>query len=44
MTCDGVDIITQNLSVPSDLNISDWLCISGMGAYSYGSKSSFNGM
>jgi diaminopimelate decarboxylase len=44
MTCDGIDVITQNISVPVDLNISDWLCISGMGAYSYGSKSSFNGM
>ncbi len=44
MTCDGMDIITQNLQVPNDLQVNDWLCISGMGAYTYGCKSEFNGM
>lgn len=44
MTCDGLDVIAQNISVPIDLNINDWLCISGMGAYTWGCKSSFNGM
>lgn len=44
MTCDGMDIITKSLSVPKELKVSDWLCLSGMGAYTYGPKSSFNGM
>ncbi len=44
MTCDGMDIITKNISTPVDLKVSDWLCISGMGAYTYGCRSNFNGM
>jgi len=44
MTCDGVDIITKNINVPKDLKVSDWLCVSGMGAYTYGCRSNFNGM
>ena len=43
MTCDGIDVIARNISVP-DLKIGDWLCFSGMGAYTVGSKSTFNGM
>jgi len=30
--------------VPKALNVSDWLCVSGMGAYTYGCRSNFNGM
>lgn len=44
MTCDGMDIIAKNMGVPADLKVADWLCISGMGAYTYGCRSNFNGM
>lgn len=44
MTCDGYDVIGENILVPINLNVGDWLCFSGMGAYTYGSKSFFNGM
>ena len=44
MTCDGLDIITKNIQVPTDLKVSDWVCMSGMGAYTYGPRSTFNGM
>lgn len=44
MTCDGLDVITKNIQVPSEMNVSDWICLSGMGAYTYGPRSTFNGM
>jgi len=44
MTCDGMDIIVKNMSVPQELKMYDWICFSGMGAYTYGQKSNFNGM
>jgi diaminopimelate decarboxylase len=44
MTCDGLDIITKNLNVPKEMKVADWLCFSGMGAYTYGPRSTFNGM
>jgi diaminopimelate decarboxylase len=44
MTCDGMDIIAKNINVPAKLNVSDWLCVAGMGAYTYGCRSNFNGM
>jgi len=44
MTCDGMDIITKNIGVPRDLKVGDWLCLSGMGAYTYGVRTTFNGM
>ncbi len=44
MTCDGTDIIVKNIYVPQDLKMYDWICFSGMGAYTYGQKSNFNGM
>jgi len=44
MTCDGMDVITKNIQVPKALSVSDWLCVSGMGAYTYGCRSNFNGM
>lgn len=43
MTCDGYDIICKNLSIPS-MNVGDWIIVGGMGSYTYGPKSSFNGM
>lgn len=44
MTCDGLDVIAKSLNVPKDMKVSDWLCFSGMGAYTYGPRSTFNGM
>ena len=44
MTCDGMDIIAKNLAVPTDIEVGDWLCLAGMGAYTYGCRSNFNGM
>ena len=44
MTCDGLDVITKNLAIPNGMKVSDWMCISGMGAYTYGPRSTFNGM
>jgi diaminopimelate decarboxylase len=44
MTCDGMDIITKNINVPVEMKVADWLCVSGMGAYTYGCRSNFNGM
>lgn len=44
MTCDGMDIITKNLGVPIDVKVGDWMCFNGMGAYTHGCKSNFNGM
>jgi len=43
MTCDGIDVIARNIPIPN-MKIGDWLCVSGMGAYTVGSKSTFNGM
>ena len=43
MTCDGMDVIGQNISMP-EMSVGDWICISEMGAYTIGPKSSFNGM
>lgn len=44
MTCDGMDIISKNIGVPVDAKVGDWFCFGGMGAYTHGSKSNFNGM
>jgi len=44
MTCDGLDVIAKSLPVPRDMKVADWLCFSGMGAYTYGPRSTFNGM
>jgi diaminopimelate decarboxylase len=38
MTCDGVDIIAKNAHVPIEMKVGDWLCVAGMGAYTYGSR------
>ena len=44
MTCDGMDIIAKNISIPLQASVGDWFCFSGMGAYTHGCKSNFNGM
>jgi diaminopimelate decarboxylase len=38
MTCDGYDIIANNLNMP-ELNVNDWMVFGGMGSYTYGPKS-----
>jgi diaminopimelate decarboxylase len=43
MTCDGYDIIARSIDMPS-MNVGDWLIFGAMGSYTYGPKSSFNGM
>ncbi len=43
MTCDGRDVIASNCLVP-DMEVGDWLIFGGMGAYTVGPKSQFNGM
>lgn len=44
MTCDGMDIIAKNITMPTNTKVGDWLCFGGMGAYTYGCRSNFNGM
>lgn len=44
MTCDGMDVICKNIGVPTEVKVGDWFCFAGMGAYTHGSKSNFNGM
>jgi diaminopimelate decarboxylase len=44
MTCDGMDIITKSISIPIEAQVGDWLCFNGMGAYTHGCRSNFNGM
>ncbi|CAD8045762.1 unnamed protein product [Paramecium sonneborni] len=44
MTCDGADIIVKNITAPIDMQVGDWLCMQGMGSYTIGQKSTFNGM
>lgn len=44
MTCCGGDIIVNNIEMPTELNTNDYLCLSGMGAYTYGPRSTYNGM
>ena len=44
MTCDGMDIIAKSIQVPMEAKVGDWFCFGGMGAYTYGCRSNFNGM
>jgi ornithine decarboxylase len=44
MTCDGLDVISRSLAMPTEVRIGDWLCFGGMGAYTFGVKTTFNGM
>lgn len=43
MTCDGRDIIASNFVAP-EMEVGDWLIFGGMGSYTVGPKSKFNGM
>lgn len=43
MTCDGQDMIAKNIKLP-DMEIGDSILINGMGAYTIGAASNFNGM
>lgn len=49
-TCDGVDKIVpfesndELIELPENLEVGDWLCIGGMGAYTITAKSKFNSM
>jgi len=44
MTCDGHDVIVKDIRVPQEIEVGDWLVFSGMGSYTFGPKSEFNGM
>ena len=39
-----MDIIAKSIQVPLDVKVGDWFCFGGMGAYTYGCRSNFNGM
>ncbi|KAM9320103.1 LOW QUALITY PROTEIN: antizyme inhibitor 2 [Gastrophryne carolinensis] len=41
-TCDGLDIIAENVQLP-ELYLGDWLLFENMGAYSVAASSTFNG-
>jgi len=41
---DGADIIADNILVPSELRVGDWVAFGGMGSYTYAAKTTFNGM
>ena len=43
MTCDGMDIIAKNIKLPR-MEVGDAIVINGMGAYTSGAVSKFNGM
>lgn len=43
MTCDGRDIIATDFVIP-EMEVGDWMVFGGMGAYTVGPKSGFNGM
>lgn len=44
MTCCGGDIICNNIEMEKEMDVGDWICFSGMGAYTYGPRSQYNGM
>lgn len=44
MTVDGSDVISRNVKLSSKLQIGDWLVFGGLGAYSSGMMTKFNGM
>jgi len=43
MTCDGYDVIANTLNTP-EMEVGDWIVIGGMGSYTVGPSSKFNGM
>lgn len=42
-TCDGIDVIAQNIELPGLLDVGDWLYFEEMGAYTKCSATRFNG-
>jgi diaminopimelate decarboxylase len=44
MTCDGRDIISSKAYLTNEIEVGDWMIFGGMGAYTVGPKSNFNGM
>lgn len=42
-TCDGIDVITDQIYLPGVINIGDWLFFENMGAYTKCSATKFNG-
>jgi diaminopimelate decarboxylase len=44
MTCDGRDVIVDKMTMPENLEVGDWISLGGMGSYTIGPKSKFNGM
>ncbi|KAI9775303.1 MAG: Ornithine decarboxylase [Geoglossum umbratile] len=42
-TCDGIDLIVENVEFPNVLDIGDWLYFEDMGAYTKCSATRFNG-
>jgi len=43
MTCDGYDVIANSISAP-EMEVGDWIVVGGMGSYTVGPASKFNGM
>jgi hypothetical protein len=39
-----MDIIARKVGVPVEAKVGDWMCFGGMGAYTFGCRTSFNGM
>jgi diaminopimelate decarboxylase len=44
MTCDGRDVIANHLMIPDNMEVGDWMSMGGMGSYTFGPRSKFNGM
>lgn len=43
MTCDGYDVIANSMNTPN-MEVGDWIVVGGMGSYTVGPSSKFNGM
>jgi diaminopimelate decarboxylase len=39
-----MDQIAKNIKLPKDIELGDWFVLGGMGSYTYGPRSQFNGM
>ena len=42
-TCDGIDVISERITLPAVLDVGDWLYFEDMGAYTRCSATKFNG-
>ena len=42
-TCDGIDVISERITLPGVLDVGDWLYFENMGAYTRCSATKFNG-